>query len=301
MFENSVLLNSFLQNLSETININGYFIGTCYDGKKIFEKLKNINVNETYSIIKNSKKILEISKRYTNDSFNDDETSLGYSIDVFQESINKTFKEYLVNFEYLTRLLENYGFVKLTEAELKEFNLNSSYDNFNYLFKQMNDDIQRDIKIKNNIGKAYELSEEEKNISFLNNYFIFKKIRNVNANEVSTSILYHDSSIFKQDEELKDDELKDDELKDDELKDDELKDDELKEPNTNINLGATVADKKLSVLEKLKKADEAKQILKAEKAKEKELLKQQKAKEKELLKQQKIKEKELLKQKKSVK
>ena len=89
---------------------------------------------------------------------------MGYSIDVFQESINKTFKEYLVNFEYLTRLLENYGFVKLNETELKELNLNYSYDNFNYLFKQMNNDIQRDTK-QNNFGKASEISEEEK-ISF---------------------------------------------------------------------------------------------------------------------------------------
>jgi len=316
MFENSILLNSFLQNLSETININGYFIGTCYDGKKIFEKLKHINVNESYSIIKNSKKILEITKKYSNESFNDDETSLGYSIDVFQESINKTFKEYLVNFEYLTRLLENYGFVKLNDAELKEFNLNSSYDNFSYLFKQMNNDIQRDIKIKNNIGKAYELSEEEKNISFLNNYFIFKKIRNVNASEVLTSTLYHDNSVFKQEKEVEETEVEETEVEEEEeveeVEEAEEEEEEVQlnnqvkmsiEPKTNINLGATIADNKLSVLDKLKKAEDAKAVKAKEKAKEKELLKQEKAeekaKQKELLKQKKAEEKELLKQEKA--
>ena len=35
--------------------------------------------------------------------------SLGYAIGVYQESINKTFKEYLVNFNYFVRMMENYG------------------------------------------------------------------------------------------------------------------------------------------------------------------------------------------------
>ena len=52
---------------------------------------------------------------YDNDEFQDNIDSLGYGINVFQESINKTFREYLVNYDYLTRLLENYGFILLTD------------------------------------------------------------------------------------------------------------------------------------------------------------------------------------------
>jgi len=55
---------------------------------------------------------------------------LGYAIDIYQETINKTFREYLVNFNYLNRILENYGFVKLTSDELKELGLNNSVGSF---------------------------------------------------------------------------------------------------------------------------------------------------------------------------
>ena len=43
----------------------------------------------------------EVKKRYDADTFNDDETSLGYPIDVYVESIGTTTEEYLVHPEYL--------------------------------------------------------------------------------------------------------------------------------------------------------------------------------------------------------
>ena len=45
------------------------------------------------------KKLWEIMKRYDNlsDGFKDDISCLGLQIDVYQESINKVFPEYLVN------------------------------------------------------------------------------------------------------------------------------------------------------------------------------------------------------------
>ena len=36
-FENKKTLNGFLRNVSECTNVNGYFIGGCYDGTKIFK------------------------------------------------------------------------------------------------------------------------------------------------------------------------------------------------------------------------------------------------------------------------
>ena len=40
----------------------------------------------------------------------------------------------------------------------------------------------------NFIGDALKMSPAEKNLSFLNNYFIFKKIRNVNAKTLNENI-----------------------------------------------------------------------------------------------------------------
>ena len=50
-------------------------------------------------------KMLEIRKEYSENGFNEDTPCLGYTINVWQESINQWFNEYLVNFTYLTKLI----------------------------------------------------------------------------------------------------------------------------------------------------------------------------------------------------
>ena len=37
-------LLEFAKNLSENCKVGGYIVGTCYDGKKIFDMLKNKNL-----------------------------------------------------------------------------------------------------------------------------------------------------------------------------------------------------------------------------------------------------------------
>ena len=39
-FESNKFLNNFIRNCSECCAVGGYMIGTCYNGKKIFEMLK---------------------------------------------------------------------------------------------------------------------------------------------------------------------------------------------------------------------------------------------------------------------
>jgi hypothetical protein len=197
MFENSTILNEFLKNISECTLIDGYFIGCCYDGEKIFNLLQSKDVNTSISLFKDEKKMWEITKRYTNELFNDDETSIGYPIDVYQESINKTFREYLVNFKYLKRLMENYGFILLEPEDLKKLDLKSSLNNFEELYYNMIEDIKKNKKIEHNFGKAIDMSDEEKKISFMNTYFIFKKIRNVNHKEIQE---YSQDKIIMDDE-----------------------------------------------------------------------------------------------------
>ena len=40
MFHTPQTLNQFLRNVSETTKVGGYFIGTSYDGRKVFDMLK---------------------------------------------------------------------------------------------------------------------------------------------------------------------------------------------------------------------------------------------------------------------
>ena len=189
-FENKNTFYNFVRNLNENCKIGGYFIGTCYDGKRVFQKLKDKNLGEsTFILNENETKMWDIKKLYTQNEFPNDENSLGYPVDVYQESINKTFREYLVNFEFFTRVLENYGFVPITTQEANSMGFPQAIGSFEDLFDNMMDDIHNNKLKKFNVGKAYNLTSNEKIISFLNNYFIYKKVRNPNAKEITDNIL----------------------------------------------------------------------------------------------------------------
>ena len=184
MFQTNTTLQNFIRNVSETTKVGGYFIGTSYDGDLIFNMLQQKKMGESVFVIENDKKIWEITKQYDHDSFDPDISSLGYAIDVYQESINKTFREYLVNYSYLTRLLENYGFKLLTNKESEELNLPTSTGLFSELFDVMKDETNRNKNYINNYGSAIKMTAGERKISFLNRYFVFKKIRNVDTTSV---------------------------------------------------------------------------------------------------------------------
>ena len=184
MFQNQNTLQNLLRNVSETTKVGGYFIGTCYDGKKIFELLSKKQLGESDEIFVGDKKIWSITKEYSQQEFTNDESSLGYAINVYQESINKTFQEYLVNFDYLTRLMENYGFVPISNNEAKQMNIPSGIGSFKTLYDNLREYVKR-VPSKEKIYKeALNMSANEKKISFLNNYFVYKKVRQVDSGTI---------------------------------------------------------------------------------------------------------------------
>jgi hypothetical protein len=208
MFENELLLNEFLKNVAQCTALEGYLIGTCFDGNKVFNMLNTKDINQSISLFKNDKKIFEITKKYSNELYLEDETCIGYGIDVYQETINKTFREYLVNFKYLIRIMENYGFVLLNDDEVKSLDLPGSIGGFEELYNRMNYDIKRDKRVTNKIGSSLNMSKEEKTISFLNKYFVFKKVRNiqlVTSDNLKTTDEDEDKEIYNKMENISED------------------------------------------------------------------------------------------------
>ena len=181
MFENKERLYTFLKNVSDCCKIGGYFIGTCYDGRKLFNLLNKFNIGEGLSKHKNDKLVCQIIKQYDFKTFENDESSLGYAVDVYQDSINNNITEYLVNFDYFKIVMENFGFVLIDDLEAQTMQLNSGITSFEDAFKNMESFVKVNKSEKKYIGKALNMSEEEKFISFLNNYFIFKKVRNIGS------------------------------------------------------------------------------------------------------------------------
>ena len=78
---------------------------------------------------------------------------------------------------------------KLTDDELKRIIFPSSVGSFEILYNKMLEEVERNPRTKNNFGNALKMTEQEKIVSFANNYFIYKKVRNidvVDANNILT-------------------------------------------------------------------------------------------------------------------
>ena len=187
-FENPDVLKGFMKNIAECTKHNGYFIGTCYDGKLVFNELKKTKMGDSIKIIEDGKKIWEITKEFSSESFDDDSSSIGYQIDVYQESINQTITEYLVNFDYLNRVMSAYGFEIISREEAQDIGLPDGSGLFSELFMNMLDEITKNKFKAKEYDHAPYMTAYEKKISFLNRYFIYKKIRTVNTETVELEL-----------------------------------------------------------------------------------------------------------------
>jgi hypothetical protein len=182
MFENRSTLHHFVRNVAECTKVDGYFIGTCYDGETVFKLLRSKNEGDSIPYMDGDAKIYEITKRYSQTGFEPDETGLGYAIDVFQDSINKVFREYLVNYGFLRRIMEDYGFV---EAGRDECLLPGNTGSFRRLYEDMEDEVDRYPERRADYGDALYMTESERRISFMNRYFVFRKVRNVDTEHMT--------------------------------------------------------------------------------------------------------------------
>jgi hypothetical protein len=214
MFENKTIFYNFLRNVAECTAENGYFIATTYDGKEVFHMLKKLRIGQQVERYIGDKKIWSIQKNYENATFEDNETSLGYQINVYQDSINKIIPEYLVNSEFLIKTMEKYGFSLISNDECRRFKIKHSTGTFRYLYNEFMTEIEDKLDrkmykdVEKDYGKAYDMTNEEKDISFLNNYFIFKKIvtRDVAllTETLISGISYEDEAVLLDNERIKD-------------------------------------------------------------------------------------------------
>ena len=181
-FKNKDTLNGYIQNLYDNIKSGGYFIGTCYDGNRIFERLKD---PKPFTYKNKKTMVYSVKKKYDIENFdyNPSDTSnmLGQTISVYMESIGQEIDEYLVNFEYFVETMKTYEFVPELPENLKEKyknvlktpigSFNETIQNIDSIIKN-DKSIERYYKNMKNIVDIPELSE----LSSMNNYFIFKKI-----------------------------------------------------------------------------------------------------------------------------
>jgi hypothetical protein len=189
MFENKKTFYNFMRNVAECTKINGYFIATCYDGKTLFNILKKKQQGESKEIYVDDKKVWSVTKDYVDDIFEDNNSCLGYKISVYQDSINQTLPEYLVNFDFLTSTMDKYGFSLVTRDEAKNLGLPEGSGTFQELYNEMKLEIKKNPKKEKDYKDAPTMRSYEKDISFLNRYFVYKKVSTRNAEKLTKTLL----------------------------------------------------------------------------------------------------------------
>lgn len=183
-FENRNTLHGFMRNISECTKLDGYFIATTYDGDTVFKLLQDKQKDESVVFKQKNNKVYEIVKLYDQTGLPKDEESLNYTIGIYQESINKVFQEYLVQYDFFVRTMENYGFVLVSDEDAQHMGLPHGSGMFSELYSQMEQEVKEHPERANDYAKALNMNEIEKKISFMNRYYVFKKMNNVNIDKI---------------------------------------------------------------------------------------------------------------------
>jgi hypothetical protein len=165
-FENTEKLNGLLQNISDNLKIGGYFVGTNFDGKAVFDFLRDTPKSGTKSGIEGESILWEITKHYDVDDLASDDSALGMAIDVNFISIGLTHREYLVPWPLLVAKLKTVGLELVDATELQTLGLQSSSNMY---------EISYDMAMKTRDKREYMMNESAKQYSFLNRWYIFKR------------------------------------------------------------------------------------------------------------------------------
>jgi hypothetical protein len=90
----------------------------------------------------------------------------------------------LVNFDYLNKVMSLYGFELIDRMTAGKFGLPNASGLFDELFRSMQSELKKSKTRGNEYGTAASMSEYEKRISFLNRYFVYKKVRKVVPDQI---------------------------------------------------------------------------------------------------------------------
>jgi hypothetical protein len=156
MFADKATLYGFVANVARCTALSGVFVATCYDGQIVYDKLQGRK--KLFANGPSGRRIWSVARGYASAKpFEANAESLGMKVTVFQESINQEIVEYLVHPEYFANVMAEFGFEEVVEP--------TTNPNFRAMYAAIPDASNRRMT----------LAEQE--ISFLNRWFMFKKVR----------------------------------------------------------------------------------------------------------------------------
>jgi len=167
LFKDKETVDGFFQNVSDTLNVGGYFVGCCFDGDTVSALLRSKTRGDTKYGKEDGVDLWSITKQY-DDALGvlpSTEEGIGRAIDVSFISLGEARRtEYLVSWGYLVKRMAEIGVDVLNPEELRDMRLQSSTN----LFGVSNEMAARS-------GQTFRMSPVVKEFSDLNRWFIFRR------------------------------------------------------------------------------------------------------------------------------
>ena len=180
-FESKDTLRNFVQNLATFLQPGGYFVGTCLDALKVDDALRDVSKGSYVQGVKNGSVIWQIMRMYDALNKTDPLANVGLKIRVFMESIGQAMVEYLVDINLLVAALAEVGIHPLTPDECtllfgkKGDTAKMSTGLFSELYADMVEHITTSKKPDTGLELARNMDDVEKEYSFLNRWFVFRR------------------------------------------------------------------------------------------------------------------------------
>lgn len=196
-FENDDTLRTFARNVSTALKMGGFFAGACLDGRRVRRLLSDTHKGDHVQGVDRSAKTGEqrlmwrISKMYDEDDAEGARGGerTGLKINVYMEKIGQAFDEFLVDFALFVRVMKEHGMVPVTRDEAAALGLPEDHEGLEVggSFEDAFADMQHDVVAKGGEGRvddkrvraALTMTEKQKQYSFLNRWFVFKKTSDV--------------------------------------------------------------------------------------------------------------------------
>lgn len=157
-------LDTLVMNVDSNLKDGGYFIGTCLDGFEVKKLLKDCKYGQSVSGRIDDRYLWDIQKVYRSKAV--DDVKFGEQVKIYMESIGVVSNEYLVNISTLVNKLKAYGIHVHMIKSFKEV--------YTTIMSENQDKFPEDIPTYY-VDALKNMTPEEKQYSFLNILFMFKK------------------------------------------------------------------------------------------------------------------------------
>jgi hypothetical protein len=169
-FDSVDRLKSFATNVSNQLRTRGHFFGTCLDGERVYERMRDV---DAISGKKDGRLLWNIEKMYADGTKRTKSIKIGIGkkIRVFVETIGQPMDEYLVDFSLMKEVFAEKGLYPMSASEAAKLNFKGSDGYFDDLYREMTA-----VPGSNgNIDTALQMSDAEKEYSFMHRWFVFVK------------------------------------------------------------------------------------------------------------------------------